>query len=64
MRVRTISTARLALAGIAVIVARDDGGIDVGREGDGFAETVTGEGHLGVRYGSVQVSSRKKKGGW
>lgn len=36
----------LALARVAVVVARDEGGVDVGRVGDSLAETVSGERHL------------------
>jgi hypothetical protein len=42
---RTVGRAGLALAIIAVVVARDERGIDVGLVGDCLAETVASERH-------------------
>lgn len=43
----TVSRARLALAVVAVVVASEGGSIYVDRVGDGLAETVSGERHVG-----------------
>ncbi len=44
---RTVSRAGLALAVVAVVVAREQRGVDVDRVRDGLAEAVSGETHLG-----------------
>jgi hypothetical protein len=46
-REHTVCRTRLALAVVAVVVARDDRGVDVGRVGHGLAEAVAGERHFG-----------------
>lgn len=48
----TVGRAGLALASIAVIVAREDRGVHVDRVGDGLAETVAGERHFESRLES------------
>lgn len=45
---RTVGRARLALAIIAVVVAGEEGRVDVNLVGDGLAETVAGERHCGL----------------
>lgn len=42
----TVRRARLPLAVVAVIIARDQRLVDVDRVGDGLAETVTLENHV------------------
>ena len=42
-----VGAAGLALAVVAVVVAREEGLVDVGRVGDGLAEAVSGERHCG-----------------
>lgn len=42
----TVCRARLALAVIAVVIAGDEGRIDVGGVGDGLAKAVSGENHF------------------
>ena len=42
---RTVGRAALALAVVAVVVAGQGGGLDVGRVGYGLAEAVSGERH-------------------
>jgi hypothetical protein len=44
---RTVSAAALALAVITVVVASEEGSFDVSRVGDGLAETVSSERHVG-----------------
>ena len=44
---RTVGRAALALAVVAVVVAGEEGGLDVNRVGDGLAEAVSGERHGG-----------------
>lgn len=44
----TVRRAGLTLAVVAVVVARQERGVDVDRIGDGFAEAVTRENHFGV----------------
>ncbi len=46
----TVGRARLALAVIAVVVAGEEGGVNVDRVGDGLAETVSGEAHFGKSW--------------
>jgi hypothetical protein len=43
----TVGRARLALAVVAVVVAGEEGSVDVSRVGDGLAETVSSERHVG-----------------
>lgn len=43
----TVGAAALALAIVAVVVAGQKGGLDVSGVGDGLAETVSGERHVG-----------------
>lgn len=50
---RTVGRAGLALAVVTVVVASDDGSVDVSREGDGFAEAVARDGHDGRLFGLV-----------
>lgn len=45
----TVGGAGLALAVVTVVVAGDDGGVDVGLVGDGLAEAVSGERHGELR---------------
>lgn len=44
---RTVGRAALALAVVAVVVAGEEGSVDVSRVGDGLAEAVSGERHGG-----------------
>ncbi len=48
---RTVSRARLALAVIAMVVAGEERGVNVDRVGDGLAEAVSGEAHVGKSLG-------------
>lgn len=55
----TVGRARLALAVIAVVVAGDDRGVDVGLVRHSLAETVAGQRHLGYTEESFAwVASR------
>ena len=44
---RTVGRAGLALAVVAVVVAGEERGVHVNRVGDGVAEAVSGESHVG-----------------